>query len=147
MSEVSEGAAVMTAITKALKSDKTEKGLYPEDLYLINYLTRAVKVFQEKGLTSFERKLWGVKLTGISTNDLADLKMSFTYSLHRPHLEEELKSIINQADSFYIRCMGAEIVRYPDRIEVNIDGDDMKDGQKYNIAFEAPETFKCVWRR
>ncbi len=149
MSEINEGQAVMTALSETLKKkDGVEKGLFPEDLYLVNYLARAARIFEEKGLESFSRDLWGMKVEGkkVVLKGPKRFRMIFTYALSLSQLKKDLKEIASKTDSFYLRCMGAEIIRYPDKIVAKIDGDDMKEGQEYKIEFEAPETFRCVWR-
>lgn len=141
------GNTVMTAVTEALKTDKLDKGLYPEDLYLVNYLTRAVNVFSRKDLADFSRVLWGVEIRGVKRPDGAAFKIDFTYSIDWALLKEDLSSIITQTDTFYIRCLGCEIIRRKGIVDVRVDGDDMEEGKQYNITYEAPETFKCMWRK
>ncbi len=77
----------------------------------------------------------------------AGFRISFQYTVDLPKLENDLKSIIGQTDTFYTRCLGCEIVRYPDRIEVKVDGDNMTNDKEYNIIFDSPETFRCMWRQ
>lgn len=146
MTEINEGQAVISALTETLKKDKVDKGLYPEDLYLVNYLTRAARVFEEKALESFSRDLWGMKIEGVAIKGSENFTILFTYTFKLSQLKEDLKDLIDKTDTFYLRCMGGEIVRYPDRIVAKIDGDDMEEGQEYKIVFEAPTTFKCMWR-
>lgn len=147
MSDIDSGNTVMTAVAAALIPDKIEKGLYPEDLYLVNYLTKAAQIFQKKGLTEYERTLWGIKIRGVASNGPEGLRISFNYSLDRALTREDLSPIITLTDTFYIRCLGCEIFRSSKEVEVRIDGDDMVEGKQYNIVFEAPETFKCMWRQ
>ncbi len=147
MNEINEGQAVISGITEALKKDKVEKGLYPEDLYLINHLTRAARIFQEKSMENFGRDLWGIKAEGLVHKGPGKFKMAFVYTLNRLQMEKDLKVFTAKTDTFYLRCMGAEIVHCPDRITVQLDGDEMEDGKSYKVEFEAPKTFRCTWRR
>lgn len=147
MSEINEGEAIMSAITKALKRNNPEKGLYPEDLYLINHLTRAAKIFQEKEMESFSKDLWGVRVEGVVPKSPGEFRIDFTYTLNLSQMEKDLRNLISKTDTFYLRCMGTEIVHSPDKNTVQLDGDDMEDGKPYKIEFEAPKTFQCIWRR
>ncbi len=144
---MSESQAVMSAITGALKRDKVEKGLYPEDIYLVSYLARAARVFKERDLESFYRDLWGMNIKGLVLNNTDPLKIIFTYSVNLAKLKEDLKDIMGKTDTFYLRCVGAEIVWYLGKIEASLDNDDMEDGKEYIVEFEEPETLKCIWRR
>lgn len=147
MGTVNEGQAVITAVAEALKKDTPEKGLYPEDAYLVSYLARAARIFQDKGLPSYLRELWGIQIEGKVLDGPESFKIIFSYRVNMAQLKEDLKEVFEKTDTFYSRCLGCEIVRRPDRIEALLDGDNMEDQKEYKIEFEAPDIFRCLWRR